>query len=131
MEITLQDILYGTAGGILIGLACALLWRFLGRIAGISGITANALNGQAWRLAFLAGLILGGTFLLAGTEAMPSSLPRMALAGFLIGLGSVLGSGCTSGHGVCGLSRLSMRSFVAVATFLLTGMLTVTILRLW
>lgn len=129
---------YGVAafGGVLIGLASWLLWWGLGRIAGISSITAETLTAPLrpdnWRWAFLAGLVIGGSLLGQGLEI--PSLPTRPLtllipAGLLVGVGTVWGSGCTSGHGVCGLGRLSLRSLVAVMTFMATGMVTVTLMR--
>lgn len=121
-------------GGLLIGLAAASLLVFSGRIAGISGIFGGVLLPKAgevrWRAFFLAGLVLGGFALRAfHPGAFPSersgSVPVIALAGLLVGFGTSLGSGCTSGHGVCGLSRLSARSLVATLTFMATGALTV------
>jgi len=129
---------YFTAGlgGILIGLASCLLWWGLGRIAGISGITSETMvaptQPDTWRWAFLAGLILGGCLL--GQCLEIPTIPTRPLyllipAGLLVGIGTVWGSGCTSGHGVCGLGRLSARSLVAVGVFMATGMLTVTLMR--
>lgn len=126
-------------GGVLIGLSAVMAMGLFGRIAGIAGIAqgALALPGAArdrdWRRAFLAGLIaaplavtaLGGTV----AQAVPANLGGMALAGLLVGTGTALGSGCTSGHGVCGLARLSGRSFAAVATFMAAGFATVFVLR--
>ncbi|GJD64467.1 YeeE/YedE family protein [Methylobacterium frigidaeris] len=122
------------AGGLLIGLSAALFLLLDGRIAGISGLVAGLARpaGPAWRIgaAFLAGLVLGPpvfALLAGGWPAMriEASLPVLALAGLLVGFGTRLGSGCTSGHGVCGLARLSPRSAVAVVAFLASGMLTV------
>ena len=119
-------------GGILIGLASWLLWWGLGRIAGISGIASETMAAptqpDTWRWAFLAGLIIGGCLLGQGLEI--PTLPTRPLyllipAGLLVGIGTVWGSGCTSGHGVCGMSRLSQRSLVATATFMVTGFATV------
>jgi uncharacterized membrane protein YedE/YeeE len=120
-----------------IGLAATLLLLFNGRIAGVSGIVGAALSGgedRAWRVSFLLGLVSGGLLLLAvypTAIGLPPALPLpvLALGGVLVGAGSVIGSGCTSGHGVCGLSRLSRRSFVAVATFMATAILTVALKR--
>jgi uncharacterized membrane protein YedE/YeeE len=129
---------YFTAGlgGILIGLASWLLWWGLGRIAGISGITSETISApthpDTWRWAFLAGLILGGCLLGQGLEIpiLPTRpLYLLIPAGLLVGIGTVWGSGCTSGHGVCGLGRLSVRSLVAVGVFMATGMLAVTLMR--
>jgi len=123
-------------GGILIGLASWLQWWGLGRIAGISGITSETLSSpthpDTWRWAFLAGLILGGCLLGQGLEVPTLSTRPLYLlipAGLLVGFGTVWGSGCTSGHGVCGLGRLSVRSLVAVGVFMATGMLVVTLMR--
>ena len=123
-------------GGILIGLASWLLWWGLGRIAGISGIASETMAApmqpDTWRWAFLAGLIIGGCLLGQGLEI--PTLPTRPLyllipAGLLVGIGTVWGSGCTSGHGVCGLGRLSVRSFASVGIFMATGMVAVTLMR--
>ncbi|HTV17402.1 MAG TPA: YeeE/YedE family protein [Polyangiaceae bacterium] len=130
--------LSGLLGGALIGLSASLLLLGSGRIAGVSGIAAGALfspgEGQrAWRLAFLVGLVAAGVpFVLlapAAIEASPRPLGWLAVAGLLVGVGTRLGSGCTSGHGVCGVSRLSPRSLMATALFVGTAMLTVAALR--
>jgi uncharacterized membrane protein YedE/YeeE len=124
-------------GGAMMGAASTLLLASHGRIAGISGIAGSLLHARtrdrAWRLAFLGGLVAAG---LVARVAAPSAigasvqpLPIVIVAGFLVGFGARLGNGCTSGHGVCGLARLSARSLVAVATFMLTGALTVAVLR--
>lgn len=128
------------AGGLMIGLSAALLMMFNGRVAGISGIVAALMRGSRERLAmsaaFLAGLI-AGPFLYAGmTGAWPAmtlvaSWPVVLAAGLLVGFGTRMGSGCTSGHGVVGLARLSPRSFAAVATFLLAAIATVFVMRLF
>jgi len=125
--------LLALAGGALIGLASTLLLLSHGRIAGISGVLGAlvppAAPGAGWRASFVAGMLVAGV--LAAVVApgqlggSPRSLPLVALAGLLVGFGTRLGSGCTSGHGVCGLSRLSRRSLVAVSTFMATGVLTV------
>lgn len=120
-------------GGILIGLASLLLLVALGRIAGVSGIAAGLLppwrGDVAWRLAFVLGLPMGAALwmLLRGDAVLPSHAPpwQLALAGLLVGVGTRIGSGCTSGHGVCGLGRFSPRSLAAVVTFMLTAMLCV------
>lgn len=126
------------AGGALIGAASVLLLLANGKIAGISGIAAFMLDrprkGTGWRLAFLAGLLAGPPLAAAMLGQAPritvaTSLPTLALAGVLVGYGSRLGSGCTSGHGVCGLGRLSPRSIAAVLTFLAAAILTVTLMR--
>ncbi len=117
-------------GGILIGLSVSALLLFNGKIAGISGIVAGLLSPTksdiAWRAAFVAGLLTGGFMLsLVSPEAFAINIARsgvtFALAGLLIGFGARLGSGCTSGHGVCGISRFSKRSIAATATFIATG----------
>jgi uncharacterized membrane protein YedE/YeeE len=125
------------AGGVLIGLGASLLLIGYGRIAGISGIAANLLMGKpgdrAWRAAFLLGLLLAGAIVAklapGASGPSPRSLASVAAAGLLVGVGTRLGSGCTSGHGVCGLSRLSPRSLVATLAFILSGTITVTLLR--
>jgi uncharacterized membrane protein YedE/YeeE len=120
----------------LIGLAASALWIGSGRIAGISGVVGNLLLGapdRLWRALFLIGL-LGAGFVFVGFEpGMRGESPRplgwLALAGLLVGVGTRIGGGCTSGHGVCGVSRLSPRSLVATAIFIVTGSVTVTALR--
>lgn len=128
-----------TVGGALIGLSASILLLFNGRIAGISGIFAGLLSPQrgdtGWRVAFVAGLLVGGLALFLAAPALfavtyDRTLPMVAVAGLLVGLGVRLGAGCTSGHGVCGLSRLSPRSLVATLTFIATGALTVVVVRL-
>jgi uncharacterized membrane protein YedE/YeeE len=119
-------------GGALIGLASALLLIAHGRIAGISGITGTLLqratSDRAWRIAFLAGLASAGVIAaIVGPGAVGPpvrSIGAVIVAGLLVGFGTRLGSGCTSGHGVCGISRWSARSLVAVATFMTTGAIT-------
>jgi uncharacterized membrane protein YedE/YeeE len=128
------------AGGLLIGASATALLLFLGRIAGISGIIWAAVSGRAdntWRWLFIAGLLLG-PLLYHGLADMPYPEPSQlrwwqALAGgLLVGIGVQLGSGCTSGHGVCGIGRLSPRSLVATLTFMGTGIATVFVIRhLW
>ncbi len=125
------------AGGLLIGLSAALLLILNGRIAGISGLVAGLGRRGERRLAdaaFLLGLVLGPPLYagLAGhwpAMRIAAGLPLLALAGLLVGFGTRLGSGCTSGHGVCGLARFSPRSLAAVLTFVATGMLTVALVR--
>lgn len=123
------------AGGMLIGLSAAMLLLFTGRIAGISGIAGGLLTNAprselSWRGSFLAGLLVGGVAMaLLSPELFVVALDRSALAfaaaGLLVGFGTRLGNGCTSGHGVCGIGRLSTRSIVATLTFLATGAATV------
>lgn len=125
------------AGGALIGLAAALFILFNGRIAGISGILGGLLSWPkgdiAWRLAFLAGLVaaplLFGVFASLPAVRIDASMPVLIVAGLLVGLGTRYGAGCTSGHGVCGLSRLSPRSLVATAAFMAAGFATVFVVR--
>jgi uncharacterized membrane protein YedE/YeeE len=119
------------AGGILIGLSATGVLLLLGRVAGISGIVAGLLTGDElpWRGAFVAGLLAGGlvtavVYPEALSMALDRSTPALVVAGLLVGFGSRLGSGCTSGHGVCGISRGSKRSIVATMTFMSTGALT-------
>jgi hypothetical protein len=123
-------ILGPVAGGVLIGLSASALMLFNGKIAGVSGIFGGLLNPKAgdfaWRAAFVAGIAVGGAalFLLRPDffgVGVTRSLPIVALGGLLVGFGAQLGSGCTSGHGVCGIARLGPRSFVATLTFMLTG----------
>lgn len=123
-------------GGLLIGLAAVLLLLLTGRIAGISGIAAGLLSGadRLWRLLFLVGLMAGAAVLVAlgGAQAAPrqgTSVPLLIVAGLVTGYGTALAGGCTSGHGVCGLARLSRRSLVAVPVFLGTAIVTVFVWR--
>lgn len=117
-------------GGALIGLSASLLWAFNGKVAGVSGIVAGLITpGTAernLRAFFIAGLLLGGGILLAIRPELVRASPRplwlLPLAGMAVGAGAHLGSGCTSGHGVCGISRGALRSLVAVLTFMATGM---------
>ena len=125
------------SGGLMIGLAAALLWLLDGRIAGISGILGGLLRpikrDIGWRIAFLAGLILA-PLAYALVSPLPvvqidASTSVVLIAGLLVGVGTRYGSGCTSGHGVCGLSRASPRSLVATGSFMLAGFLTVYVVR--
>ena len=125
------------AGGVLIGIAAAMLVLLNGRIAGISGILGGLLAPRredvAWRLAFIGGLLIApAALLLFGhslTTRIDAGFGTLALAGLLVGVGTRYGSGCTSGHGVCGLSRLSPRSLVATGAFVLAGIATVFVVR--
>jgi len=127
------------AGGILIGLAAVLLYAVLGRIAGISGIAYGSLwaapGERAWRWIFLGSLVAGGWLAALAIGDLPDSpFTRTAAAlavasGLLVGFGTRLGGGCTSGHGICGLARLSQRSLVAVLVFMALGVITATLLR--
>lgn len=121
-------------GGVLIGLSSAFLLVMTGKIAGISGIVGGILRREkgdfSWRVTFVLGLIIGGfvTVIMSPNStvlASASSPIRLAIAGLIVGIGTSLGSGCTSGHGVCGISRFSKRSIIATLTFMFTGMLTV------
>ena len=128
-----------TMGGVLIGLSAVLLMAWEGRIAGVSGIAGKLLPPYAdgallSRLGFVLGLVAAPLvyLLVTGNEVLQtvsSNMPLMAAAGLLVGFGSVYGNGCTSGHGVCGLSRLSIRSLVATATFMVTAFATVFVVR--
>ena len=128
----------GFIGGLLIGVAAALLLLLNGRISGISGIVGGLLVPKSpdarWRLLFVVGLLIGAFgYMLAtsGTLAvrMQAPAPVLVAAGLLVGFGTRLGSGCTSGHGVCGIALLSKRSMVASAVFFGVGMLTVFVFR--
>jgi uncharacterized membrane protein YedE/YeeE len=124
-------------GGALIGLAAVLLMLLNGRIAGVSGILGGVLareSGGAWRVAFLVGLVAAPLLMGAVGDSLP--VPRMPAswaiviaAGLLVGFGTRLGGGCTSGHGVCGMARLSPRSIVATLVFMATAMAVVAIMR--
>jgi uncharacterized membrane protein YedE/YeeE len=124
-------------GGALIGLAASLLLVAAGRIAGISGITGGLLfparGDVRWRALFLLGLVATGIaaalFAPGSIGNSPRSLPTLAAAGLLVGIGTRLGNGCTSGHGVCGISRLAPRSISATMVFMATGMLSVLLAR--
>lgn len=134
----LEQALYSLVGGGLIGIAVTLMLLFNGRVTGISGIIASSLTKPTsegfWRWMFLGGLIAGG-FLIQVirpdffANASERSVSAILVAGLLVGYGTVMGSGCTSGHGVCGMSRLSIRSIVATLTFMFFGFLTVQIVR--
>ena len=125
--------LTGLLGGALIGLAAAVYLIATGRVAGVSGILAGALGERAARgerLAFLAGVVAAGLFAAAVSSpatASPYPTPVLIAAGVLVGLGTRIGGGCTSGHGVCGIARLSRASLVATATFMATAAVTVAI----
>ncbi len=130
-----NEYLMAAAGGALIGTASVVLLWLNGRIAGVSGIINGAFSKQwgeaGWRIAFVVGLVAGG-LLYQWATGMPlierSDFPTWmtVVAGLLVGYGTRLGSGCTSGHGICGVSRLSMRSVVATGTFVFVGMLVAT-----
>lgn len=124
-------------GGVLIGLAAVALMALHGRIAGATGVLSGAVAPSApdergWRLAMIAGMVVGAFALVAtvGVEfAVPVSAAALVLGGLIVGVGTGLANGCTSGHGVCGLARLSRRSLVAVATFMAAAGLTVFVVR--
>jgi uncharacterized membrane protein YedE/YeeE len=126
------------AGGALIGLSASLLWLTTGRIAGISGILGGLLGPERgdvdWRLAFLAGLVAAPLLVAGASGALPTvtiatSLPLLVLGGLLVGFGTRLGGGCTSGHGVCGVARLSQRSLLATTLFMAVGVTVAVIVR--
>lgn len=127
-------------GGALVGLAAALLWWMLGRIAGVSSILGNVVTepgaDSAWRIAFLAGLLVAGLGAVMLVPAvvhfdLKAGAGQLLIAGLLVGFGTQMGGGCTSGHGVCGIGRLSVRSVVATVCFMASGMLTVLIVERW
>lgn len=133
-----HSILMALAGGALIGLAASLMLIFNGRVTGISGIANGLLSyvkgDYGWRVGFVAGLVGGGMILslmnpdfFVNISGRP--LGMVAAAGLIVGFGTVLGSGCTSGHGVCGISRLSPRSLVATGVFMVVGMLAATLIH--
>lgn len=134
VNIYLDSILWhAVAGGLVIGIAVTLLLLFNGRIAGISGIIGGLYRMQrgdiSWRMAFISGLVLSAAiwklFFILPEIYIEASYTVLALAGLLVGYGTRLGSGCTSGHGVCGLSRLSPRSIAATLVFMFAGFTTV------
>ncbi len=137
MDVTVFSPGPGLAGGILIGLSAVLLLVANGRIAGISGIVGGLLKPSpgdvGWRLFFVFGMLIGaGIYLLLTGDlgVVPQvSMPLTVVAGLLVGIGTKLGSGCTSGHGVCGIGRLSLRSMVATIVFMLAGGITVYLIR--
>ena len=128
----------GLVGGLLIGLAVALMLLLNGRIAGVSGIVGGLVNPKggdtAWRLAFVAGLLFGALayiLLVGGTSPVDvlASQPAILIGGLLVGFGTSMGSGCTSGHGLCGMARFSRRSMAATAIFFGVAMITVFMTR--
>lgn len=135
---TEANIIGGLSGGALIGLASVLLLLLIGRIAGISGIFGGALIFKTteyvpWRVAFIAGLILGAVIYRLLWGPLPIQMQAqgviLVIAGVLVGIGTRVGSGCTSGHGVCGLARRSKRSLAATLTFMAVAMVTVYLVR--
>ena len=132
------EILMPLTGGILIGIAASMMLLFNGKVAGVSGIFGGMLFQQgeerAWQLSFIAGLIAGGILLyIINAEFFENSSGRglltVAIAGLLVGIGTRVGGGCTSGHGVCGIGRLSLRSIVATVTFVVAGMAIVVLVQ--
>lgn len=131
--------LRAAAGGLLIGLAAAVMIVFNGRIAGVSGVLGGLMldrNGsdRRWRSMFLGGMVLGAVLLTTLVTSLPAGRLQtgwlgMAIAGLIVGYGTRMGSGCTSGHGVCGIARLSTRSITATITFMAFGALTVFVIR--
>lgn len=122
-------------GGAMIGLGALLMWLLMGRIAGISGIVSNALftpSDRSWRLAFVVGLLVGPLLVALVLSDFSYSTPvldwRVIVAGLLVGIGTGWGAGCTSGHGICGMGRLSRRSIVATLIFMAAGVLVATLL---
>ena len=129
----------GLIGGLMIGVAAAMMLLGLGRIAGVSGLTARmttlSRGGAPWPVAalFIVGLLVGPLLVLAAGHDIPATYPPgwawLVAGGLLVGFGTRLGSGCTSGHGVCGMSRLSRRSILSVLTFIASGAVTVAIVN--
>ena len=126
------------AGGVLIGAAAALLWVMSGRIAGVSGIVGGlmqpARGDVGWRVAFLVGMVVAPlVYAVVAGGVVPATIapspPLLVAGGLLVGFGTRLGSGCTSGHGVCGMARLSPRSIIATLTFMAAAFLTVFVVR--
>ncbi|NCF49471.1 MAG: YeeE/YedE family protein [Bacteroidetes bacterium] len=130
-------------GGVMIGTAAFLLLLMHGRVLGVSGILGGIIpflnqksgrDERSWRWFFLAGVVLGPIIVIYGFSRPVEILPAasglaLPIAGFLVGIGTAIGSGCTSGHGICGLARLSVRSMTAVGVFMLTGVITVFLIR--
>ncbi|WP_026960228.1 YeeE/YedE family protein [Aliagarivorans taiwanensis] len=133
---TLNSLLPALLGGALLGLSAVALLLYTGRIAGISGIVASLLSKGSlrgpWQLWFAGGMLLGGSMaVLAGVPlpAVTVPLPIAVIAGVLVGIGSRMANGCTSGHGICGIGRLSLRSIVATTVFMLCAMITATLIH--
>lgn len=135
-----QQVVLSLLGGLLIGVSVTLMLLFNGRVTGISGIVATSLTrlraDEMWRWMFLAGLLSGGVLLylirpdlLVNTSLR--SVGAVGVAGLLVGYGTLMGGGCTSGHGVCGISRWSVRSLVATGVFMFFGLLSVLVVHLF
>ncbi len=133
-----MDWIYALVGGVLIGVSVSIMLIWNGRVTGISGIIngalANVEGDRSWRMAFIGGLVLGGFALslinpsfFAGALNSPDW--TVVVAGLLVGFGTIMGSGCTSGHGVCGISRFSTRSLLATVTFMVAGIVAVYLFR--
>jgi uncharacterized membrane protein YedE/YeeE len=138
LALSASSVVAALVGGALIGGAASLLLRLNGRVAGVSGILSGLFSREreevTWRVLFIAGLLAGGALFAFVHPAalavdLPPSAPVTIAGGLLVGVGTRLSGGCTSGHGVCGISRLSLRSIAATLTFLATGMLTVFLSR--
>ena len=134
-----QDWINALFGGVIIGIAVSLMLLWNGRVTGISGIINGTLfpvkGDTSWRVLFIIGLIIGGLTLRAlNPNIFSGSLPTdpwtTVVAGLLVGFGTILGSGCTSGHGVCGISRMSVRSLVATIVFIVAGVVAVAVFRM-
>ena len=135
----MQSYIFAAIGGVLIGLSAVLLMALSGRVAGISGIVGGLLppkaaDDRSWRLAFILGLVAAPAILRGLTGDNHIGAPTVGtatliLAGLLVGIGTALGNGCTSGHGICGISRLSPRSLVAVAIFMAAAIVTLFVVR--
>lgn len=133
--ITFNEALIALGGGVLIGFSATILLAMNGRVAGISGILEKVLPPQSedarWRMAFLISMVVTGIALSPALPEAYTTIDRpillVVLAGLLVGYGTRLGNGCTSGHGVCGMARFSKRSFAAVGMFLMTGIITATV----
>lgn len=134
----MKEIIMSLFGGVLIGIAVSIMLLFNGRVTGVSSIVSGVLlhsfKENLWRVAFILGMFSGGLILrLYNPEIFNNSSGRsvalIALAGFFVGFGTVTGGGCTSGHGVCGVSRLSPRSIVATAVFIFFGMISVSVAK--
>jgi uncharacterized protein len=127
------DLWISLFGGMLIGAGAATLLLLNGKIAGISGILESAVRGvfgpKGWRIAFLIGLVIPAALMGLGSIEFPQGLPILAVSGLLVGFGTRLGSGCTSGHGVCGIANISPRSLLATLTFMIVAAATVFLVR--